>query len=271
MRLQEYLDNKSITASQFAHEIGRAVSTVTRIAKGQATPEPETMAKIVAATGGAVQPNDLFFGPMQFDPNAGSADKNPREIPEEELFRAQIYGLLAQFLRGAPDRRLMDAAAFLSGDDSELGGAIGTLASVAGAISVSSAVTEYNALFIGIGRGELVPYGSYYLTGFLNEKPLAMLRDDLARLGIARSDHTREPEDHIAALCEVMAGLIAGRFDASHDLSTQRQFHATHLRPWASRFFADLERSASANLYRPVGTIGRLFMGIEEAAFGMEQ
>jgi TorA maturation chaperone TorD len=272
MRLQEYLDNKSITASQFANQIGRAVSTVTRIAKGQATPEPETMAKIVAATGGAVQPNDLFLSPIQFDTDAGSADKNrTHEIPEEELFRAQIYGLLAQFLRGAPDRRLLDAAAFLSGDDSELGRAIGALASVAGAISVSSAVTEYNALLIGIGRGELVPYGSYYLTGFLNEKPLAVLRDDLARLGIARSEHTREPEDHIAALCEVMAGLIAGRFDPSHDLSMQRQFHATHLRPWASRFFADLERSASANLYRPVGAIGRLFMVIEEAAFEMEQ
>jgi TorA maturation chaperone TorD len=272
MRLQEYLDNKNITASQFANQIGRAVSTVTRIAKGQATPEPETMAKIVAATGGAVQPNDLFLGAMQFDGEGDPAENvRAHEIPEEELFRAQIYGLLAQFLRGAPDRRLLDAAAFLSGDDSELGRAIGALASAAGAISVSSAVTEYNALFIGIGRGELVPYGSYYLTGFLNEKPLAVLRDDLARLGIARSDHTREPEDHIAALCEVMAGLIVGRFGASHDLTTQRQFHATHLRPWASRFFADLERSASANLYRPVGTIGRLFMGIEETAFGMEQ
>jgi TorA maturation chaperone TorD len=271
MRLQEYLDHKSITASQFANQIGRAVSTVTRIAKGQATPEPDTMAKIVAATGGAVQPNDLFLGPGQFGTDAGSDDDGTHEIPEEELFRAQIYGLLAQFLRGSPDRRLLDAAAFLVGDDSELGRAVGALASAAGAVSVSSAVTEYNALFIGIGRGELVPYGSYYLTGFLNEKPLAVLRDHLARLGIARSDHTREPEDHIAALCEVMAGLIAGRFDASHDLSTQRQFHGAHLRPWASRFFADLETSASANLYRPVGTIGRLFMGIEETAFGMQQ
>ncbi|MGH6926947.1 MAG: molecular chaperone TorD family protein, partial [Dongiaceae bacterium] len=171
MRLQEYLDNKNITASQFANQIGRAVSTVTRIANGQATPEPETMAKIVAATGGAVQPNDLFFSAMHFDGEGGPAENvRTHDIPEEELFRAQVYGLLAQFLRAAPDRRLLDAAAFLAGDDSELGRAIGTLASAAGAISVSRAVTEYNALFIGIGRGELVPYASYYLTGFLNEK-----------------------------------------------------------------------------------------------------
>ncbi len=272
MRLQEYLDHKNITASQFASTIGRAVSTVTRIANGQAMPEPETMAKIVAATGGAVQPNDLFLSAMQFDGESGSVnDVRADEIPDEELLRAQVYGMLAQFLRAPPDRRLLDAAAFLSGDDSELGRAIAALASAAGAISVSSAVTEYHALFIGIGRGELVPYGSYYLTGFLNEKPLAVLRADLARLGIARNDRTKEPEDHIAALCEVMAGLIAGRFDPSRTLSTQRQFHAVHLRPWASRFFADLETAASANLYRPVGTMGRLFMAIEETAFGMEQ
>jgi TorA maturation chaperone TorD len=269
MRLQEYLDHKNITASQFANEIGRAVSTVTRIAKGQATPEPETMAKIVAATGGAVQPNDFFLSAMQFDSDRPEV-VDAEAIAEEELFRAQLYGLLAQFLRAPPGRRLLDAAAFLSGDDSDLGRAIGALASTAGAASVSGAADEYHALFIGLGRGELIPYGSYYLTGFLNEKPLAVLRADLARLGIARREDTKEPEDHIAALCEVMAGLISGRFDGAQGLAAQRRFHAVHLAPWAARFFADLETAASANLYRPVGTIGRLLMSIEDAAFGME-
>jgi TorA maturation chaperone TorD len=269
MRLQEYLDHKNITASQFANEIGRAVSTVTRLAKGQATPEPETMAKIIAATGGAVQPNDFFLGAMQFDSDDRQSNPSVGDIPEEELFRAQIYGLLARFLRAPPDRTLLDAAAFLSGDDSDLGRAITALAATAGTASVSSASDEYLALFIGLGRGELVPYGSYYLTGFLNEKPLAVLRSDLARLGIARSDDTKEPEDHIAALCEVMAGLISGRFVARGGLDTQRLFHAAHLAPWAARFFADLETAAAANLYRPIGAIGRSFMTIEDVAFGM--
>ena len=269
MRLQEYLDHKNITASQFASEIGRAVSTVTRLAKGQAIPEPETMAKIIVATSGAVQPNDFFAEAMHPDGDDRPVETSTGEIPEEELFRAQIYGLLARFLRAPPDRRLLDATAFLSGDDSDLGRTIGTLAAAAGSASVSSASAEYHALFIGLGRGELVPYGSYYLTGFLNEKPLAALRDDLARLGIARSDDTKEPEDHIAALCEVMAGLITGRFGASDGLSTQQRFHAAHLAPWASRFFADLETAASANLYRPIGAIGRSFMTIEDMAFAI--
>jgi TorA maturation chaperone TorD len=267
MRLQEYLDHKNITASQFAIEIGRAVSTVTRLAKGQAVPEPETMTKIIAATGGAVQPNDFFADAM--GPDGDTRRTETGEIPEEELFRAQIYGLLARFLRAPPDRKLLDAAAFLSGDDSELGRAIGALATAAGAASVSSASDEYHALFIGLGRGELLPYGSYYLTGFLNEKPLAVLRDDLARLGIARSDETREPEDHIAALCEVMAGLISGRFAAPGGLDTQQRFHAAHLAPWAAQFFSDLEAAASARLYRPIGAIGRSFMAIEDVAFGI--
>jgi TorA maturation chaperone TorD len=273
MRLQEYLDRKNITASQFAGQIGRAVSTVTRIARGEATPEPGTLAKIVAATGGAVQPNDLFLGCISLDSDGRPMTGTVRadEIPEEELFRAQVYGLLAQFLRAPPDRRLLDAAALLAGDESDLGTAIATLAAVAGETPAASASDEYHALFIGLGRGELLPYGSYYLTGFLNEKPLAVLRTDLARLGVARCDSVREPEDHIGALCEVMAGLITGRFEAREGLATQRQFYTTHLAPWAPHFFADLEKAAAARLYRPIGRIGRLFMAIEEVAFGMEQ
>ena len=133
----------------------------------------------------------------------------------------------------------------------------------------AAAEREYFALFIGVARGELVPYASYYLTGFLNEKPLAKLRADMQALGIARKTDVKEPEDHIASICEMMAGLIAGSFGAPADLAAQRGFYDKHLAPWAGKFFADLEKAQAADLYRPVGEIGQLFLAIEAEAFGM--
>jgi TorA maturation chaperone TorD len=126
---------------------------------------------------------------------------------------------------------------------------------------------EYFDLFIGIGRGELVPYESYYLTGFLHERPLARLRADLAALSIERVENHSEPEDHAAILCEIMAGLIAGDFAVS--IERQRHFFDRHLAPWLGRFFADIETTKAAGFYRPVGTIGRLFIEIEAEAFAL--
>jgi TorA maturation chaperone TorD len=264
MRLQAYLEQERLSASQFAGRIGRAVSTVTRIINGETTPEPETIAKIVAATGGAVQPNDLFFAARQFDRLAGAG------VAEEELVRADFYGLLARFLGGPPSNELLASAAALSGDASELGSAVSALAAEASLTSTAAAAREYQDLFIGLGRGELIPYASYYMTGFLNEKPLAVLRGDLARLGVARADGAKEPEDNIAALCEVMGGLIGGAFGEPAALAEQRRFFRAHLAPWAPRFFGDLEAAQSAKMYRPIGTIGRLFMEVEQAAFAMD-
>ena len=121
----------------------------------------------------------------------------------------------------------------------------------------------------GVGHGELQPYASYYLTGFLYERPLANLRGDLLELGVVRRADVHEPEDHVAALCETMAGLITGKFGSSADLSRQRKFFERHIGGWAPRFFEDLERAKSARLYMPVGTIGRMFMEIERVAFSM--
>jgi TorA maturation chaperone TorD len=127
---------------------------------------------------------------------------------------------------------------------------------------------EFFDLFIGLGQGELLPYASYYLTGFLQERPLARVREDLARLGIERADSHREPEDHAAILCEAIAGLCAGRFDA--EPGEDRRFFERHLKPWAARFFADLETAEAARFYRAVGRIGRTFMEIEAEAFAMD-
>lgn len=193
------------------------------------------------------------------------------QILPEECLRAHQYQLLARFLAAPPDAALLSLASGLEGDQTELGTALGALAHLAGRITPEAASREFHALFIGVGRGELLPYGSYYRTGFLYEQPLAELRKDMARLGIARAAEVKEPEDHIAALCDMMAGLITGTFGAPLDVAAQRTFFKAHLAPWAGRFFTDLEGAHEAMLYTPIGTIGRVFMAIEQAAFGMER
>jgi len=192
-------------------------------------------------------------------------------IAEEDALRARFYGLLAHLLAGPPGSETLENLRHLEGDDTEMGRALAGLAAAADAIAPEQAEAEFNALFIGLSEGELIPYGSYYLTGFLYEKPLADLRWDLDALGIARSEDVSEPEDHIASLCEVMHGLIMGAFGAPVDVRTQQKFFDTHVNSWASRFFTDLETAERAVLYRPIGTVGRTFMAIEREAFSMAE
>jgi TorA maturation chaperone TorD len=189
---------------------------------------------------------------------------------EEDLLRADLYSMLARLLASAPDRATLDALAALDGDGSDLGQGIASLALVAAATQPAAAKREYNALFIGLGRGELLPYASFYLTGFLNEKPLARLRTHMAQFGIARNDGVKEPEDHIATLCEIMAGLIRGDYGTPLSVGDQHAFFNTHIATWASHFFTDLEAAEGSVLYAPVGKIGRAFMEIEIEAFRMD-
>jgi TorA maturation chaperone TorD len=190
-------------------------------------------------------------------------------VADEDVLRANLYDLLGALLAKPPSRALIDQAAGLSGDDSDLGRAIRALARVARAATETAAEREYNRLFIGLGRGELLPYASYYMTGFLNEKPLAVLRGDMARLRIARAPNVFEPEDNIASLCEMMAGLILGRFGEPAPLSAQKDFFSAHIGPWAGHFFADLEGAKGSVFYAPVGAVGRAFLEIEREAFRM--
>jgi TorA maturation chaperone TorD len=191
------------------------------------------------------------------------------ELAEEELLRGRAYGLLGRLLRAPPDRVMLASLAQLAGDETGLGRAFAELAGAARAAEPVEVADEYDVLFIGVTQGELIPFASYYLTGFLHERPLARLRGDMARLGIARVDEVHEPEDHIAALCEIMAGLIAGTFGTPASLAEQQRFYEAHLAGWAPRFFEDLEGAASARFYRPVGRVGRIFMTIEREAFAM--
>ena len=192
------------------------------------------------------------------------------DVAEEDLLRADLYGMLAQVLSGPPAQDFLDSAVDLAGDASDLGVGINVLAKVAAATTPAAVEKEYNALFIGLGRGELLPYASYYLTGFLNEKPLARLRGHMAQFGIERSPDVKEPEDHMATLCEMMAGLIRGTYGAVLSVEDQNAFFNTHIATWATHFFKDLEAAEGSVFYAPVGRIGRAFMEIEIEAFRME-
>lgn len=190
-------------------------------------------------------------------------------IDDTAVARAQEYALLAALLARPPDAVLLRKLARLESDGTALGLAHKRLATAADGKDPAAVAREYFDLFIGVGRGELLPYGSYYRTGFLHERPLARLRADLDMLGIERAEGQCEPEDHTAILCEIMAGLVGGEFAAP--VERQRYFFERHLAPWIARFFADLEGAEGADFYRPVGAIGRLFIEIETAAFALPE
>lgn len=191
-------------------------------------------------------------------PPTGSADPL-------DMQRARLFALLGRLLVAAPDAALLRGLAGIGPQPgTPLGQACLALAEAAARAEPAAVEREYHDLFIGVGRGELLPFGSYYLTGFLHERPLALLRDDLRRLGISRSEGVAEPEDHLGFLCEAMAGMIGGGFGTPP--ADVADFFERHLRPWAGRAFADLEKAQSARFYRAVGALGVAFMDIEMAA-----
>ena len=191
------------------------------------------------------------------------------EVPEEDRLRADLYNYLGLMLAGPPDQLLLDQSAALTGDETGLGQAINGLARVAKISKPKAVQTEYNALFIGLGRGELLPFASYYLTGFLNEKPLANLRATMADFGMTRADGVFEPEDNIASVMEMMAGMIVGRFGRVASVAEQQTFFNLHIGTWATHYFNDLQGAKSSILYASVGAVGLAFMEIEKEAFRM--
>lgn len=193
----------------------------------------------------------------------GASEQSP-----EQQYRAGAYGLLAALLGGPPDQTRLDQvsgfASVESGDEMAL--AMSMLGLAATTCPPAAIDDEYHALFIGLGRGELVPFGSWYLTGFLMERPLGRLRDDLAALGFQREPGVHEPEDHVAALCEVMQLLISD--GVPHE--RQSHFFNTHMADWLKRFFIDLSEAESAVFYRAVGRFGMAFMDLEQRYLAMQ-
>jgi TorA maturation chaperone TorD len=188
-------------------------------------------------------------------------------IAEEDALRADLYDFLAALLAVPPKRALLTRCELLTGDETPLGRGISTLAKLAKSTTETSVEREFNTLFIGLARGELLPYASFYMTGFLNEKPLAQLRNDMTAQQITRAPNVYEPEDNIASLMEMMAGLIDGRFGVPASLDVQKTFFNRHIAPWATHFFTDLEGAKTSVFYAPVGLIGKTFMTIEREAF----
>lgn len=190
-------------------------------------------------------------------------------VEQEDRLRADLYNFLGLLLAGPPDEFLLAQTAGLSGDESSLGVAINALAKIAKLSKPKTVEREFNKLFIGLGRGELLPYASYYLTGFLNEKPLATLRQDMNARGLSRAENVYEPEDNIASLMEMMGALIVGRFGTPAALGDQKTFFNRHIAPWAGHFYSDLEAAENSVFYASVGAVGRVFMEIETEGFRM--
>jgi TorA maturation chaperone TorD len=214
----------------------------------------ERIARVEAATGltrAALRP-DLYEAQPQRD--------------DLDLARAREYALLARLLLRAPDAALLSALAQLRGDATELGLSRIALAEAASATSAEAVGHEYFDLFIGVGRGDVLPYASFYLTGFLLERPLVAVRQAMAELGLARDPQVAEPEDHLGTLCEIMSGLADGSI-VSDD--SGEAFFRKHLAPWAARCLADIAAAPSANFYRAVGRLGQGFIGIETEAFAL--
>ena len=185
---------------------------------------------------------------------------------EMEGERAALFALLGRLLSESPDAALLARLRGLGGDgETRLGEALSGLAAAAAVAEPAALEREFFQLFIGVGRGELLPYGSWYLSGFLHDRPLADLRGTLRGLGVERAPGVPEPEDHIAFLCETLAGLIENRFPGGGP-DAAGVFFARHLRPWAARFFGDLEKAGAARFYRTVGALGRVAVEIEGAA-----
>jgi TorA maturation chaperone TorD len=189
-------------------------------------------------------------------------------IPEEERLRAELYVLLARLLSRAPDETTLDIVRKLKGGEGPIGEAVGALSAVARAKTAGAVDDEYHDLFIGLDQGEVVPYASHYLTGRLYDAPLAKLRADMAERGIGWDESIKEPEDHIAALCEMMAGLILGAFgEGPASIGEQRSFYEAHLAPWAGDFFTDLAEAEAATFYMPLARLGSHLLALEHQAF----
>ncbi|MCY0856258.1 TorD/DmsD family molecular chaperone [Cupriavidus sp. D39] len=208
------------------------------------------------------------FQPIQLIPRVTEATANA-----EDTARADLYGLLATLLYRAPDAALLHhiAANRAIGEDAAttLGEAWNGLCDAASIATAAETADEYQQLFIGVGKPEVLLYGSYYQTGFLNERPVVALRDDLARYGLVRQDNVSETEDHIATLCEVMRFLVAGEDAGIANLAEQQHFFSRHLQPWVDTLCDAMAAHPQARFYVQVAVLLKAFMAVEAIALDM--
>ena len=187
---------------------------------------------------------------------------------ENTLWRAQTYALLAHLIAEAPTQALLDNLTEIevTEPESPMGKQWFNLIAAAKEADASAVNDEYQALFIGVTHGELIPYGSFYITGFLMEEPLAELRTDLAKLGLEKKQDTAEPEDHAAAQCDVMRLLLTAE---GTPIVSASEFFNHHIKPWMERFFNDMNSAESAQFYRAIGRFGASFIDLETKLFSV--
>jgi TorA maturation chaperone TorD len=195
------------------------------------------------------------------------SDMPPLAVDDVDLARSHEYSLLSTLLLRSPDAELLKQLAQLEGDSSPIGAAHAALAEAARRLDAERVGREYFDLFVGVGRGELLPYASFYLTGSLHGRPLAALRQTLQHLGIERTAAVKEPEDHAGVLCETLAGLAGGTIAAP--VNASREFFIEHVASWIGRLFRDLEQAKSADFYARVGMLGRTLVDIEIEALAL--
>jgi TorA maturation chaperone TorD len=191
------------------------------------------------------------------------------DIKEEDQLRADMYCFLANMIRTEPSQELLDSVKKLTGDDSSIGKSIKLISKLASTMHISEIQDEYVNLFVGVGRGELLPFASYYLTGFLNDKPLSKLRNNMNELGVVRIKEVKEPEDHVSSLFDIMSGMITGQFGKQYSITEQSNFFEKHLNSWIHLLMSDIESAKTAVFYAPIGSLGKEFINIEREAFRM--
>lgn len=191
----------------------------------------------------------------------------------DELARAEVYGLLAALYYAPPEPALYEQLRVAVTEAPSRGAFLesswGELVAAARRVSLDQVSDEYAALFGGLGKPEVFLYGSYYLAGALNEKPLVALRDDLRELGLTRDDAMAETEDHVAYLCEVMRWLIAGDDVGVSNLAAQQRFFAAHVRPWLPQMADAIAAHPRADFYRALAGFTRAFVDVETQGFDL--
>ena len=192
---------------------------------------------------------------------------------DEETARAEVYGLLAALYYSAPSAELHENLRIAVTEAPAAGGLLESswseLVAAARAHSLADITREHDALFGGVGKPEVYLFGSHYLSGFLNEKPLAALRTDIAALGLARDETMPETEDHVAYLCEVMRYLIAGDDVEVANLTRQREFFARHVQPWVPLMCDAITAHPKARFYAALAAFTQTFISVEAQGFDM--
>ncbi|TFZ03009.1 molecular chaperone [Ramlibacter henchirensis] len=192
---------------------------------------------------------------------------------DEETARAEVYGLLSQLYYAPPGPELLGALRVAVTEAPAAGGFLEEpwreLVGAARAEPDAEIASEYDALFGGVGKPDVYLFGSHYLSGFLNERPLAQLRDDLQALGLTRDEAMPETEDHIAYLCEVMRYLIAGDDVAVANLTRQREFFTRHLQPWFGAMCEAITGHPSARFYAALAAFTQAFFSVEQQGFDL--